>query len=73
MFAAQNKVSAWAEIERLAALPKLRDLHMIGNPLQMKHTEEGNWRVEVVKRLPGLKILDGQMIEDEEREAAKAA
>ena len=33
---------------------------------------EGNWRIEVIKRLEKLKSLDGALIEDEEREAAKA-
>jgi hypothetical protein len=33
---------------------------------------EGNWRLEVIKRLEKLKLLDGALIEDEEREAAKA-
>ena len=33
---------------------------------------EGNWRIEVIKRLDKLKSLDGALIEDEEREQAKA-
>lgn len=33
---------------------------------------EGNWRIEVIKRLEKLKSLDGALIEDEEREQAKA-
>ena len=28
------------------------------------------WRVEVIKRLPNLKTLDGLMVEDTEREEA---
>ena len=33
---------------------------------------DGNWRIEVIKRLEKLKSLDGSLIEDEEREQAKA-
>ena len=33
---------------------------------------EGNWRIEVIKRIEKLKSLDGSLIEDEERELAKA-
>lgn len=72
LFCSNNKISSWSEVERLSTLPKLRDLLLVGNPLHRKHEEEGNWRIEVIKRLPNLKILDGAMIEDEEREAAKA-
>mmetsp|Transcript_29226 Transcript_29226/g.64037 ORF Transcript_29226/g.64037 Transcript_29226/m.64037 type:complete len:194 (-) Transcript_29226:417-998(-) len=71
LFIAQNKIDKWSEVERLAALPKLRDLLLTGNPLAVKASEEGNWRIEVLKRLPNLKTLDGQLVEDDEREAAK--
>mmetsp|Transcript_14503 Transcript_14503/g.31104 ORF Transcript_14503/g.31104 Transcript_14503/m.31104 type:complete len:194 (-) Transcript_14503:393-974(-) len=71
LFIAQNKIDKWSEVERLAALPKLRDLLLTGNPLAVKANEEGNWRIEVLKRLPNLKTLDGQLVEDDEREAAK--
>ena len=31
-----------------------------GNPLEEKHSAEGNWRDEAIKRLPRLKKLDGK-------------
>ena len=31
-----------------------------GNPLEEKHSAEGNWRDEAIKRLPHLKKLDGK-------------
>ena len=37
-----------------------------------KTDADGNWRVEVIKRLEKLKNLDGSLIDDEEREQAKA-
>ena len=52
------------------ALPKLRELNLVNNPLYNSNQE--NWRIEVIKRLEKLKNLDGQLIEDEEREQAKA-
>lgn len=30
-----------------------------GNPLEEKHTSEGDWRDQVTRRLPKLKKLDG--------------
>ena len=32
-----------------------------GNPLEEKHSAEGNWRDEAIKRLPHLKKLDGKL------------
>lgn len=69
LYISNNKINSWAEVERLQALPKLRELNMVNNPL-FNSTE--NWRIEVIKRLDKLKSLDGSLIEDEEREAAKA-
>ena len=119
LYASNNKIDKWPEIERLQALPKLREVNMVNNPLWVKHVSasrltrrswrvaacstiallptarsaartlsftlltlsltispvqnaEENWRIEVIKRLEKLKSLDGSLIEDEEREQAKA-
>ena len=32
----------------------------VGNPLEEKHSAEGNWRDEAIRRLPRLKKLDGE-------------
>lgn len=45
---------------RLAELPCLADLVFVGNPLEEKHSAEGNWMDEACKRLPSLKKLDGK-------------
>jgi len=72
LYASNNKIDKFPEVERLQALPKLRELNLANNPVQIKAEAEGNWRLEVIKRLEKLKLLDGALIEDEEREAAKA-
>ena len=56
LFISNNKIADWKEVERLASLPKLRDLLMVGNPLYVAHMAEGNWRVELLKRLPNIKV-----------------
>lgn len=45
-----------------AELPALEDLLFVGNPLEEKHTAEGDWRKQVAQRLKGLKKLDGNLI-----------
>lgn len=62
-----NMISNWSEVERLADLPNLEELVLINNPLMTKHAAEGNWRREVVRRLPNLKKLDGSPVTDEDR------
>lgn len=45
---------------RLAELPCLVDLVFVGNPLEEKHSAEGNWMDEASKKLSKLKKLDGE-------------
>ena len=73
LYASNNKINAWPEIERLQALPKLREVLLVNNPLHNKTEAEGaNWRIEVLKRLEKIKNIDGALVEDDEREQAKA-
>ena len=71
LYFSNNKIDKWPEVERLQALPKLRELNMVNNPLYVKHEADGDWRIQVIKRLEKLKTLDGSLIDDDERDAAK--
>lgn len=51
-----------AEFVKLAELPCLEDLVFVGNPLEEKHSAEGNWIDEATKRVPKLKKLDGEWL-----------
>ena len=45
-----NKIDKWPEVERLQALPKLRDLNLVNNPIWTKTEGEGlSWRIELLK------------------------
>ena len=71
-----NNVSDWKEFERLKELPNLKDLLLVNTPLYNSVVGDGDdaeWRLEVLKRLPNLKKLDGKDVTDEELEAAMAA
>jgi len=70
-------VSDWKEFERLKELPNLKDLLLVNTPLYNSHVDEKTeddteWRMEVLKRLPGLQKLDGKDVTDDELEAAAA-
>ncbi|KAF6129764.1 dynein axonemal light chain 1 [Phyllostomus discolor] len=70
LYMSNNLVKDWAEFVKLADLPCLEDLVFVGNPLEEKHSAEGNWIEEATKRVPKLKKLDGTPVikEDEEEE-----
>jgi len=70
-------VNDWKEFDRLKELPNLVDLLLVNTPLYFAHVDEKTgdeteWRLEVLKRLPTLKKLDGKDVTDDELEAAAA-
>lgn len=72
LYASNNRIRDWAEVERLAQLPRLEDLLLLNNPLCNEYADNmRQYRIEVVRRLPQLTKLDGQPVSMEEREAAK--
>lgn len=74
LYASNNRIRDWGEVDRLASLPELEDLLLTGNPLQTEARDSGGlgaYRLEVLRRLPALKKLDGQAVDVEEREAAR--
>eukprot|EP01023_Acetabularia_acetabulum_P048446 TRINITY_DN5121_c0_g2_i1.p4 TRINITY_DN5121_c0_g2~~TRINITY_DN5121_c0_g2_i1.p4 ORF type:complete len:124 (-),score=32.48 TRINITY_DN5121_c0_g2_i1:133-504(-) len=73
LFLSNNKIKDWPEIEKLSSLEKLEDLLLVGNPLFNDYKEVSEYRIEVLKRLPNLKKLDGQPVDVDEVEAAMAA
>jgi dynein light chain 1 len=50
-------------------LPNLRDVLFVGNPIYDDMSKE-QARIEVIKRLPKVAKIDGDMVKPAEREAA---
>eukprot|EP00163_Fabomonas_tropica_P029728 TRINITY_DN648_c1_g1_i1.p1 TRINITY_DN648_c1_g1~~TRINITY_DN648_c1_g1_i1.p1 ORF type:complete len:197 (-),score=68.73 TRINITY_DN648_c1_g1_i1:788-1378(-) len=73
LYMSNNKVDKWSEFERLCELPQLEELLFTNNPLEEVHSKQGNWRVEVIRRLQKLKKLDGVPITEQERQDARKA
>lgn len=59
LYMSNNLVKAWEEFQKLAELSSLADLVFVGNPLEEKHSAEGDWRELATTKLPKLKKLDG--------------
>ena len=55
-----------SEITHLLSLPELRCLWLSNNPI----ADEDNYRLTVLRTLPGLTKLDDKVVTNEEREAA---
>ncbi|XP_020784533.1 dynein axonemal light chain 1 [Boleophthalmus pectinirostris] len=72
LYMSNNLVKEWAEFVRLAELPCLVDLVFVGNPLEEKHSAEGNWMEEASKKLPNLKKLDGTPVIKQEVDDGEA-
>ena len=44
-----NKVKDWKEFDQLKDMSSLEELLFVGNPLQVKHTEEGGTHCPVTR------------------------
>jgi dynein light chain 1 len=63
----------WAELDKLAALPALREVLFAGNPMYDSVADRAAARLQVLKRLPRLEKIDNQVVTDNDREAASRA
>lgn len=62
LYMSNNLVKDWAEFSKLTELPLIEDLLFVGNPLEERHTADGDWRKQVAQRLKSLKKLDGEPV-----------
>ena len=70
LYVGNNALREWAEVDRLAELPALRELLLAGNPLY--EADRAAARLQVLKRLRHLTKLDNELVLDSERAAAAA-
>jgi dynein light chain 1 len=69
LYISNNSIKAWNELDKLASLPNLKDVLFVGNPIYDEFPKD-QVRIEVIKRLPNLVKLDGDMVKPGERELA---
>jgi len=70
LYFGNNCISDWEELNKLAGLPKFRDILLVGNPIY-EGLEEEEVRTQILRRLPNLTKIDGKMVTPAERSAAK--
>lgn len=69
LYISNNGIKAWNELDKLSALANLRDVLFVGNPIYDEFSKD-QCRIEVLKRLPNVAKIDGDMVKPSERELA---
>jgi dynein light chain 1, axonemal len=69
LYLSNNLIKSWDELDKLASLPKLRDVLFVGNPIYENISKE-EARINVLKRIPKVAKIDGDMVKQTERDAA---
>eukprot|EP00600_Ochromonadales_sp_CCMP1393_P003428 CAMPEP_0174989196 /NCGR_PEP_ID=MMETSP0004_2-20121128/20581_1 /TAXON_ID=420556 /ORGANISM="Ochromonas sp., Strain CCMP1393" /LENGTH=221 /DNA_ID=CAMNT_0016242565 /DNA_START=53 /DNA_END=720 /DNA_ORIENTATION=- len=69
LYISNNQIKAWNELDKLAGLANLKDVLFVGNPIYDEMPKE-QARIEVLKRLPQVSKIDGDMVKPTERELA---
>lgn len=69
LYISNNAIKSWSELDKLAGLANLRDVLFVGNPIYDDMPKE-QARIEVLKRLPQVAKIDGDMVKPTERELA---
>ena len=69
LFIAQNKIKVWDEIGRLAPLPEIRNLLLVGNPIYEDQRMDS--RVQVIRRCPQIEVLDTHLTSEQTRRQAE--
>lgn len=71
LYLSNNNIRDWNELEKLSGLTELRDLLMVGNPIY-EGLDRREAKLQVLKRVPQLMKIDGDIVKDAEREEAMA-
>jgi len=69
LYLSNNAIKEWGELDKLSALPELREVLFIGNPIY-EGMDRAAAKLQVLKRLPRVAKVDNEMVIDAEREAA---
>jgi len=70
LYMSNNLIKQWTELDKLAGLTSLRDVLFFGNPIYDESGSKEAARIEVLKRLPQVQKIDGDMVKPTERELA---
>ena len=64
-----NQIKDWTQLDKLAGMESLRDILFFGNPIYADFPPE-QCRIEVLKRVPQVTKIDGDMVTPSDRDLA---
>ena len=65
LFLGNNKIAKWEEVAKLAQLPELKNILLVGNPIYGDKTVDNYKELNaplVYKRIPQIENIDGKMV-----------
>jgi Leucine-rich repeat (LRR) protein len=62
-----NKIESLSELDNLESFKKLKMLSLLGNPV----TQKPNYRLHLIAKLPGLKVIDFRKVKPREKAEAR--
>ena len=71
LYCCNNQIKSFAELDKLKANDQLRDVVFVGNPMYAEVATKEEARIEILRRLPNLKKIDGEFVKPAEIEAAQ--
>ena len=71
LFCSNNLIKSFDELDKLKANDKLWDVLFIGNPMCDEVSSKEEARIEILRRLPNVKKIDGMFVKPSEYEAAQ--
>ena len=74
LYMSNNKIRSWDEVSKLAQLPELKNILLVGNPLYGDKSVDNYKEINaplVVKRIPQIENVDGKMVSASTRAAAE--
>mmetsp|Transcript_38820 Transcript_38820/g.57027 ORF Transcript_38820/g.57027 Transcript_38820/m.57027 type:complete len:196 (+) Transcript_38820:269-856(+) len=70
LYCSNNNIKNFSELDKLASLDKLKDVLFVGNPMYDDVAGKKEARIEILKHLPKLTKIDGEMVKPSEVEEA---
>lgn len=69
LYCARNLLKSFDELDKLVSLTSLREVLFVGNPFG-EGIPKSDYRVEIIRKIPQITKIDGEMVNTAERESA---
>ena len=70
LFMSNNRIKSWDEVSKLAQLPEIKSVLLVGNQVYAGETDWEKNAPQVIKRVPNLDSVDSKIVTPSIRKAA---